>query len=156
MSTEAPKSRQMHPSRVLRCDHCDKAFRAFVCEVGRRFCSHRCSTQYRASQNAERFWTHVKKGDPNSCWFWNGARDPTGYGHYRTGVGHRTSAHRFAYSSTVGPIPVGLFVCHHCDNRACCNPSHLWLGTAKDNTRDMITKGRGRYGQGYKEFSQCL
>jgi hypothetical protein len=51
-------------------------------------------------------------------------------------------AHRVAYELFVGPVPDGMFVCHRCDNPPCCNPAHLFIGTAKDNAVDSSNKER--------------
>jgi hypothetical protein len=89
----------------------------------------------------ERFWEKVDRSSgPNSCWPWTAAMGTTGYGNFRCPYGHK--AHRIAYFLANGPIPKGKWVLHTCDNRKCCNPAHLFLGTAKDNTQDMIKKGR--------------
>lgn len=89
--------------------------------------------------------------EPTSgCWLWTGDTLHNGYGRYGD-IGKRTMrAHRYSYEKFVGPIPKGMFVCHSCDVPACVNPDHLWIGTAEQNMKDMINKGRGRW-QKYKD-----
>lgn len=92
---------------------------------------------------ASRFWSKVTKLDPVSCWQWQGAGDEHGYG--RLGHAGRTllATHVAWYlESGDWPTELGMNVCHSCDNPSCVNPRHLWLGTQKDNGRDMSVKGR--------------
>lgn len=91
-----------------------------------------------------RFWERVQKS--SGCWLWSGFRDRAGYGRFK-GPGNIQHAHRTSWVFERGPIPKGLFVCHHCDNPPCVNPEHLFLGTSADNTRDRDRKGRQARGE---------
>ena len=78
-----------------------------------------------------------------TCWLWTGAVNDKGYGWVsRTRALGPTRAHRFSWEIHRGQIPKGKCVLHKCDVPLCVNPDHLFLGTRKDNTRDMMRKGR--------------
>jgi hypothetical protein len=81
-----------------------------------------------------RFWARVKRGPV--CWEWQGCKRD-GYGLF---CGE--NAHRFAWECFNGPISDGMQVLHHCDNRSCVRPLHLFLGTIQDNINDRNRKGR--------------
>ena len=99
----------------------------------------------RAVDPVANFWSKVARTTPDACWPWAAGRIPNGYGAFAQG-GRNHGAHRIAYMLTNGPIPEGLCVLHRCDNRPCCNPAHLFLGTLGDNNTDRARKHRGVYG----------
>jgi len=95
----------------------------------------------------ERFWAKVDKRGPDECWEWVGAKNSGGYGSIRDGE-KTVHAHRISWELHNRSIPGGLWVLHHCDNRGCVNPEHLFLGNCQANTDDREAKGRGGDFQG--------
>lgn len=106
-----------------------------------------------------RFWSRVdQSGGPLACWLWTGAVFAvSGYGAFKTWERQR-SCHRMMWELTQGMVPNGLHVLHHCDNRLCCNPAHLFLGTHADNMADMVAKSRQAKGDrnGSRLHPECL
>lgn len=107
-----------------------------------------------AKNTPKTFWSRVRKKGPDDCWEWQGARTSGGYGNL-SWHGQHVQAHRVAYLLSRGGISLatGLrqlgaakryrrFVLHACDNRVCCNPAHLFLGSMRTNLLDAYAKGR--------------
>jgi hypothetical protein len=94
-----------------------------------------------------RFWTKVNMNGPvihrglGNCWDWLAGTFSNGYGQFYDG-NNKIGAHRFSYIITNGEISKNLVICHKCDRRSCVNPNHLFLGTQKENLKDMSQKGR--------------
>ena len=93
-----------------------------------------------------RFWDKVEILDPNNCWNWTASKSSNTYGSFQY-KNHSIRAHRMAWILAYGPIPNNLYVLHHCDNRLCCNPTHLFLGTQADNIKDCVKKNRNIKGE---------
>lgn len=94
----------------------------------------------------KRFLSKVKPAT-SGCWEWQGGKNEHGYGMFFLSPKARTQkAHRIAWEFFRGPIPDGGCVLHSCDNPPCVNPDHLWIGTKKQNSKDMVKKGRSTSG----------
>jgi len=110
---------------------------------------------------ASRLAAHIRVDPATQCWNWTGCISH-GYGVLKLGgrAGAVRRVHRLSWEVHRGSIPSGLCVLHTCDNRACINPDHLWLGTYRDNNQDAWRKGRNargtRHGHAKLTLSQVI
>jgi hypothetical protein len=100
-----------------------------------------CKRRNRPIDDIERFWSYVDIKGFFDCWEWTGHLHKKGYGWFKLD-GKWQSTHRISWKLSNGEIPKGMSILHKCDNRACCNQAHLFLGTQVDNMADMVAKGR--------------
>lgn len=94
----------------------------------------------------KRFQKYIVIDPETGCHNWTGAKDKDGYGLIKYN-GKMIRVHRLVYERHNGEIPEEQCVLHECDNPPCCNPEHLRLGTQKDNSEDMVGKGRQSKGE---------
>lgn len=99
----------------------------------------------------ERFESKINKTD--SCWLWTAYKNNNGYGMFWLN-GKLLLSHRISFTFYKEEIPEGLNICHTCDNPGCVNPKHLFLGSQKDNIKDMCLKGRAKNGNTKK--THCI
>lgn len=99
--------------------------------------------QHHGFSEKKRFLMRVGPATSTSCKEWTGSKNSSfGHGQWRNEAGRIELTHRAAWRMFIGPIPDGMSVLHKCDNPACVNPKHLFLGSQSDNMHDMWGKGR--------------
>lgn len=95
------------------------------------------------------------RGYETLCRVWEKSLTNRGYGQVKVD-GRMWATHRLSYVMWVGPIPTGMQVNHHCDQRDCFNPEHLYAGTQKQNVQDAIDRQRGHVSRGWRsELTHC-
>jgi hypothetical protein len=154
------------------CITCKKSFIVKSFNRKRKFCSPKCirytsDKKFLSSIKGKGFWNNASSEEKlirmremfnsrvikkEGCWGWSRYIDSNGYTIVNAGHGNPILGHRVSWMIHNGPIPDGMFICHHCDNPTCTNPNHLFLGTPKDNMVDCIKKNRKNVSRGEAHY----
>ncbi len=131
-------------SSICSVEECDNKHHALkLCEKHYRRLKNTGTTKIRIRSREDRCWEQVHQCD--NCWTWVASTDKEGYGNFKV-KRKRCRAHIVSWEIHKGRIPAGMCVLHKCDNPPCIRPEHLFLGSVKDNSADMVTKGRSTKG----------
>ena len=95
---------------------------------------------------ADRFWDYVDIKGKDECWEWKGSKTAANYG-LMWFNGELQYAHRLSLEMDGRPVPSKWYACHRCDNPPCVNPKHLFPGSPRDNSLDMVSKNRHLHGE---------
>lgn len=148
------------PIKVCQVDGCNSKYRSKgLCgkHYQRKFHNGDPLITKTPNRNKSRKWIIENNSIPvteSGCWLWEKATN-RGYG-VTYHEGKKQQAHRLSYKEYLGEIPEGMCVCHKCDVPGCVNPSHLFVGSHKDNAHDKISKGRSNTAKGERTGSSKL
>lgn len=132
-----------------RCKYCQRQF--YPWKPTQRFCSFRCRSIMQNGTVRQRVLAKIGPVLENGCCHWQGEIGSRGYGKFYLNK-RAINAHRMVFSIFVHPLRDNDVVCHQCDNPACVNIDHLFVGTQADNVADMLKKGRANHPRGERNY----
>lgn len=138
-------SQSLRTGNQLQCLQCGASF-YMRASRGAKLCSIHCRAALTKKRTLDGFWSRIAVAGDSECWPFQGGTNRDGYGLAHL-MGKKVLAHRAAKALADGPpCEESLVACHACDNPRCCNPAHIFWGTAADNNQDAKKKRRHAHG----------
>lgn len=134
----------MRKQKTFNCDQCGNQHTYSLSDynkVENHFCSHNCSIEYRKIPVIQRIFNNTFHS-PDGCHYWTAGVNEHGYAIISVDRKPRRVSRILYQELNNVKLHRFQFVCHSCDNPLCVNPDHFFIGSPKDNTQDMLRKGR--------------